>query len=72
MSNLRTWDAEKRCAECCNGDRCDDPTHYDRSRCPHCRSTGWAIWTTEGKTDYAKYRGWGSYREDLMQPKDQP
>ena len=24
------------CAECCNGDRCDDPTHYSRENCPYC------------------------------------
>jgi hypothetical protein len=24
------------CDECCNGDRCDDPTHFDRSSCPFC------------------------------------
>lgn len=55
MSELRTWDNGKRCAECCNGDRCDDPTHYDRSRCPHCRGTGWALWTEAGREDYVHY-----------------
>lgn len=29
-----------RCAECCNGDRCDDPSHYDRESCPFCLGTG--------------------------------
>ena len=28
------------CAHCCHKDRCDDPSHYDRRRCPHCRGTG--------------------------------
>lgn len=36
------------CNHCCNGDRCDDPTHFSRGRpdyaphcrCPHCRGTG--------------------------------
>ncbi len=34
------------CDHCCNGDRCDDPTHYERGRpewnvrCPYCRGTG--------------------------------
>jgi len=34
------------CDHCCNGDRCDDPTHYERGspryavHCPHCRGTG--------------------------------
>lgn len=28
------------CAECCNGDRCDDPTHYDRDSCPFCLGSG--------------------------------
>lgn len=49
---LRTWDNDKRCAECCNGDRCDDPTHYDRQHCPHCKGTGCAIWTEAGRADY--------------------
>lgn len=49
---LRTWDDGKRCAECCNGDRCDDPTHHDRQHCPHCKGTGHAIWTEAGRADY--------------------
>ncbi len=28
------------CNECCNGDRCDDPTHYNRESCPFCLGTG--------------------------------
>lgn len=28
------------CAECCNGDRCDDPTHFSRESCPFCLGTG--------------------------------
>jgi hypothetical protein len=28
------------CDECCNGDRCDDPSHYDRSSCPYCLGSG--------------------------------
>lgn len=28
------------CAECCNGDRCDDPTHHDRENCPYCLGSG--------------------------------
>ena len=55
MSTHRTWDGEKRCGECCNGDRCDDPTHYDRKRCPHCKGTGWALWTEAGRIDYEAY-----------------
>lgn len=35
----KTW-APGRCNHCCNGDRCDDPSHFDRARCPHCRGTG--------------------------------
>jgi hypothetical protein len=66
----RTWDEGKRCAECCTGDRCDDPTHYDRTNlrfgCPHCLNTGWALWTLEGQADYAKRRKWDAYREDLV------
>ena len=53
--NLRTWDAGKRCDECCNGDRCDDPTHYERKYCPHCKGTGWAIWTDDGRKDFLLY-----------------
>ena len=61
---LRTWDAGKRCAECCTGDRCDDPTHYSREHCPHCKSTGWAIWTDAGREDYVKYlQGWRGLSE---------
>ncbi len=51
----RTWDDGRRCAECCNGDRCDDPTHYSRKDCPHCKGTGWAIWTEAGRNDYIAY-----------------
>jgi hypothetical protein len=39
----RTWRAgenDLRCDECCNGDNCDDPTHYRRSNCPYCLGTG--------------------------------
>lgn len=28
------------CAECCNGDRCDDPSHFNRDSCPFCLGTG--------------------------------
>lgn len=55
QANLRTWDDGKRCAECCNGERCDDPTHFDRRHCPHCKGTGWALWTHAGRKDYAAY-----------------
>lgn len=65
----RTWGDDERCAECCNGDRCDDPTHYDRTSklgCPHCWNTGWALWTQAGQQSYAKYRRWDGYREDIV------
>lgn len=29
-----------RCEECCNGDRCDDPTHFRTESCPFCLGTG--------------------------------
>lgn len=34
------------CAECCNGDRCDEDcdAKYTRGKygnCPHCKATGW-------------------------------
>ncbi|MDR5813369.1 phage Gp37/Gp68 family protein [Caballeronia sp. LZ033] len=35
----KTW-APDRCNHCCNGDRCDEPAHYARERCPFCRGTG--------------------------------
>lgn len=57
-AGTRTWDEGKRCSECCNGDRCDDPTHYDRGSkpgCPHCLNTGWALWTEAGQRDYQAY-----------------
>lgn len=61
---LRTFDNGKRCAECCNGDRCDDPTHYDRRHCPHCKGTGWALWSEVGREDYLAYlMGWGRMNE---------
>lgn len=31
---------EPGCAECCNGDRCDDPSHYSRESCPYCLGSG--------------------------------
>lgn len=51
----RTWHDGRRCAECCNGDRCDDPTHKDRQFCPHCMRTGFALWTEAGRADFMKY-----------------
>lgn len=33
-------DGSLGCAECCNGDRCDDLTHVDRSKCRYCKGTG--------------------------------
>jgi len=70
IPGTRTWDDGTRCAECCNGDRCDDPTHYDRTNplngCPHCLNTGWALWTPEGKAAYAAYRGWDTYDEEKV------
>lgn len=33
-------DGSDGCAECCNGDRCDDATHRDRERCFYCYGTG--------------------------------
>jgi len=39
----RTWGGD-RCDHCCNGDRCDDPTHYERRYCPYCLGTGNALW----------------------------
>lgn len=52
---LRTW-CETRCDECCNGDRCDDPTHFERQFCPHCKGTGFALWLAGGRED-ARRRG---------------
>lgn len=28
------------CDECCNGDRCDDPSHFSRESCPYCLGSG--------------------------------
>ena len=33
-------DGSLGCNECCNGDRCDDPTHFNRESCPFCLGTG--------------------------------
>jgi hypothetical protein len=54
-AELRTWANGKRCAECCLGDRCNDPTHHYRLQCPHCKGTGWALWTRAGLEDYVAY-----------------
>lgn len=35
----KLWGGD-RCNHCCNGDRCDDRSHYERRYCPHCRGTG--------------------------------
>lgn len=45
----RTWNDGWRCNECCNGDRCDDSSHHERSKCPHCKGTGNAIWNMHNK-----------------------
>lgn len=44
----RTWTSNETgygCAECCNGDRCDEDcdARYKgrRSECPHCKGKGW-------------------------------
>jgi hypothetical protein len=53
----RTWGDGTRCAHCCNGDRCDDHTHYDRTSkpgCPHCLNTGYALWTEAGYAEAEK------------------
>ena len=33
-------DGSLGCDECCNGDRCDDPTHRSRESCLFCLGTG--------------------------------
>jgi len=48
----RVWGKGDRCAECCNGDRCDDASHYSRDKCPHCLGTGWSLWTESGMAEY--------------------
>jgi flagellar biosynthesis/type III secretory pathway protein FliH len=43
----RTWTYKDEygygCAECCNGDRCDEDctAKYRRPNCPHCKGRGW-------------------------------
>ena len=58
LPGWRTWGETKtRCAHCCNGDRCDDPSHYDRTSrpgCPHCLNTGYALWTEAGYAEAEK------------------
>ena len=51
MAAPRTLNDGWRCGECCNGDRCDDPTHVDRKNCKHCFGTGIAV-----RNMYAKER----------------
>jgi hypothetical protein len=38
----RTYEIKGKfgCDECCNGDRCDEPTHKLRPECPYCLGTG--------------------------------
>lgn len=54
----RTWNNGKSCEHCCDGDRCDDPSHYDRTNkrygCPHCLNTGFALWTELGRAEASK------------------
>lgn len=35
-----SYDGSLRCDECCNKDRCDEPSHYFRLSCPFCLGTG--------------------------------
>ena len=45
----RTWTFDAKygygCAECCNGDRCDEDCDAiykgRRNECPHCKGSGW-------------------------------
>lgn len=59
------WDEENtRCDHCCNGDRCDDRSHYYRPECPYCHGTGgmpfqWVIVGGESGNENGKFR----YRE---------
>lgn len=45
----RTWGDGWRCDMCCNGDRCDEPTHVSRERCKDCHGSGIAIWNMYDK-----------------------
>jgi protein gp37 len=40
----KTWgprsDGRPGCDHCCTGDRCDEPSHLERQKCPYCRGTG--------------------------------
>ena len=67
---LKTYSNGTRCDECCTKlFPCDDRDHHDRlgnPGCPHCRNTGWALWTEVGQKSYAKHLGWDAYREDLV------
>ena len=60
VKGWRTWDVlSERCNHCCNGDRCDDASHYDRTSspgCPHCLNTGFALWTEQGRKAYETYK----------------
>jgi hypothetical protein len=44
---FRRSDGTLGCGECCNGDRCDDGSHFDRKSCPFCGGTGDAKPTQE-------------------------
>lgn len=43
LKGWKVWGGD-RCDHCCLGDRCDDPSHLDRDRCPYCLGTGKALW----------------------------
>lgn len=40
-------DGTYMCDECCNGDRCDDPTHQNRANCRNCLGTAYNLTADE-------------------------
>ncbi|WP_330208976.1 hypothetical protein [Pseudomonas sp. Z13] len=43
VTGWKVW-GKDRCDHCCNGDRCEDASHVERSKCQYCKGTGMAIW----------------------------
>lgn len=55
----RIW-GDDRCDHCCNKDRCDDPTHFNRESCPYCGGSGNAIWVDLERMDFEHW-----YKKDV-------
>jgi hypothetical protein len=55
------------CDECCNGDRCDDPTHYNRASCPFCLGTGEPVVLTRNPSQMSPDSSASGATEELLE-----